>query len=326
MVQGHVPADLLPPTQIPSFIAPLPPVQPNARQQPPPPPPLEPPPKEEESPQTSQPVAQQAQPEPSVPSQQSLPSTHRCPDVGPTAPMTQEYVPPGGAQQVPMTPNACLHGGTARVPVGPTSPPVYPGGMQAGSPPRVLPSPPPPVVQAMGDGSAWSYTRQMHRSSPHAAQAVEVQALPTSAGVTEPSLYQHSAAPPAYQWATGSAAGASTSHSYAGAYPAMAVNTGSGGVDGSGGVGSQPNTQPPTQPRLEQPISKNKSPLPKLNIKEGDPTTLTRVINEWIQKTSIALNTWSLVRLQTSGLSLSTLPDNNTIGGCLLPLKTELLT
>ena len=57
----------------------------------------------------------------------------------------------------------------------------------------------------------------------------------------------------------------------------MAVNAGSG-----------------AQPRLEQPISKNKSPLPKLNIKGGDPTTLTRVINEWIQKTSIALNTWSL--------------------------------
>ena len=51
---------------------------------------------------------------------------------------------------------------------------------------------------------------------------------------------------------------------------------------------------PPTQPRLEQPISKNKSPLPKLTIKGGDPTTLTRVINEWVQKTAIALNTWSL--------------------------------
>ena len=59
-------------------------------------------------------------------------------------------------------------------------------------------------------------------------------------------------------------------------------------------MGSPPNTQPPTQPRMEQPISKNKSPLPKLNIKGGDPTTLTRVINEWIQKTAIALNTWSL--------------------------------
>ena len=135
-----------------------------------------------------------------------------------------------------------------------------------------------------------------NRSSPHAAQAIEVQALPTSAGVSEPSLYQHSAAPPYYQWA-------STSHSHAGAYPAMAVNTGSGGVDGSGGIGSQPSPQPPTQPRLEQPISKNKSPLPKLNIQGGDPTTLTRVINEWIQKTSIVLNTWSL---EASNIGLPT--------------------
>ena len=64
--------------------------------------------------------------------------------------------------------------------------------------------------------------------------------------------------------------------------------------DGSGGTGSLPNSQQPTQPRTEQPISKNKSPLPKLSVKGGDPTTLTRIINEWIQKTAIALNTWSL--------------------------------
>ena len=82
--------------------------------------------------------------------------------------------------------------------------------------------------------------------------------------------------------------------SHAGAFLAMAVNTGSGAPDGSGGIGSQPNAQPPTQPRMEQPISKNKSTLPKLNVKGGDPTTLTRIINEWIQKTAIALNAWSL--------------------------------
>ena len=64
--------------------------------------------------------------------------------------------------------------------------------------------------------------------------------------------------------------------------------------DGSGGTGSLPNSQQPTQPRTELPISKNKSPLPKLSVKGGDPTTLTRIINEWIQKTAIALNTWSL--------------------------------
>ena len=59
----------------------------------------------------------------------------------------------------------------------------------------------------MGDGSAWSYVRQIYRSSPHAARAVEAQPLPTSAGVSEPSLYQHSHASPHYQWAAGSAAG-----------------------------------------------------------------------------------------------------------------------
>ena len=126
---------------------------------------------------------------------------------------------------------------------------------------------------------------------------LQAQPLPTSAGVSEPSLYQHSNAPPHYQWAAGSTAGASTSLSNAGAFPAMAVNTGSGAPhapDGSGGMGSLPNTQPHTQPRMEQPISKNKSPLPKLSIKGGDPTTLTRIINEWVQKTAIALNTWSL--------------------------------
>ena len=63
-----------------------------------------------------------------------------CPDVlGPAAPMTQEYVPPGGAPRPPMTPNACLQEGVARVPIAPTSPPGCHGGMQGGSPPRVSP-------------------------------------------------------------------------------------------------------------------------------------------------------------------------------------------
>ena len=106
--------------------------------------------------------------------------------------------------------------------------------------------------------------------------------MPLSAGVSEPSIYQHASTPYA-QWASGSAAGGSTVHSYshAGAYPAMAVNT-------------PPASQPVASVHAEQPISKNKSPLPKLNIKGGDPTTLTRLINEWVQKTSIALNTWSI--------------------------------
>ena len=95
VLQGHVPAELMPPAQRPSFVmTPLPPVQPSTTTAPPPPPPW-PPPSEESPQQVSQPVMQQpSQPEPSVPSQQSLPSTHRCPDVhGLAAPMTQEYVP-----------------------------------------------------------------------------------------------------------------------------------------------------------------------------------------------------------------------------------------
>ena len=295
VVQGHVPAELLPPTQIPSFVmTPLPQVQQSTAIAPPPPPPG-PPPSEESPQQVSQPVVQQpSQPEPSMPSQPSLPSTHRCPEAqGVVSPPTQEYVP-GRAPPPPMTPAACLNQDIARVPISPVSPPGYLGGMQPGSPPRASPPPPQPPV---GDGSAWSYVRQMYRSSPHAAQAVEAQPLPTSAGVSEPSLYQHSQAPPHYQWAAGSTAGASTSLSNAGAFPAVAVNTGSGAPaapDGSGGIGSQPHSQQPIQPRAEQPISKNKSPLPKLNIRGGDPTTLTRIINEWIQKTAIALNTWSI--------------------------------
>ena len=77
VLQGHVPAELMPPTQIPSFImAPLP-------------------------------RENRLNKSLSVPSQQSLPSTRRCPDIlGPASPMTQEYVP-GRAPPPPMTPSAC---------------------------------------------------------------------------------------------------------------------------------------------------------------------------------------------------------------------------
>ena len=88
VVQGHVPAELLPPTQIPSFIAPLPLVQPHARQQAQPPPPAEPSLRGGEEPTQ----APQPPPQPSVPSQQSLPSTR----------MTQEYVPSGRATHAPI--------------------------------------------------------------------------------------------------------------------------------------------------------------------------------------------------------------------------------
>ena len=40
-------------------------------------------------------------------------------------------------------------------------------------------------------------------------------------------------------------------------------------------------------------VRKDRSPISKLAIKGGDSTSLTRQMNEWIQKTTIALNTWS---------------------------------
>ena len=41
-------------------------------------------------------------------------------------------------------------------------------------------------------------------------------------------------------------------------------------------------------------VKRDRSPLPKLNIKGGDATSLTRQISEWLQKTTIILNTWSV--------------------------------
>ena len=43
---------------------------------------------------------------------------------------------------------------------------------------------------------------------------------------------------------------------------------------------------------------REKSALPKLNIKGGDATSITRTIHEWLQRTSIALNTWSASAVQ----------------------------
>ena len=121
VLQGQVPAELMPPAQLPSLVmTPLPPVQPSTTEAPPPPPPGPPPSKE--SPQSV--MQQPQQPEPSVPAQQSLPSTHRCPDVqGIVSPMTQEYVP-GRAPPPPVTPSACLQQDMTRAPMAPTSPPM----------------------------------------------------------------------------------------------------------------------------------------------------------------------------------------------------------
>ena len=60
-----------------------------------------------------------------------------------------------------------------------------------------------------------------------------------------------------------------------------------------GTTSSSPPTGAPQGRIMNDEVRKDRSPLPKLVIKGGDATTLTRVINEWIQKTTISLNTWS---------------------------------
>ena len=56
-----------------------------------------------------------------------------------------------------------------------------------------------------------------------------------------------------------------------------------------------PAGQPPTG---DEYFKREKSPLPKLVIKSGDATTITRVVREWLQKTAMALNTWSSSAIQ----------------------------
>ena len=124
VLQGHVPPELLPPGKYPLslhlYLLFNPILESNHLHLPPP---LEPP-SREDSTQTAQPGQRQAQEEPSVPSQQSLPSTHKCPDLGPAAPMTHEYVPSRGVNPAPATPTACLQGNMALGIVAPSSPPM----------------------------------------------------------------------------------------------------------------------------------------------------------------------------------------------------------
>ena len=61
-----------------------------------------------------------------------------------------------------------------------------------------------------------------------------------------------------------------------------------------------PQVSLPTLPQEEGKIDfkREKSVLPKLNIKGGDAASITRTIHEWLQRTSIALNTWSASAVQ----------------------------
>ena len=130
----------------------------------------------------------------------------------------------------------------------------------------------------------WSFTRQAYKGVNAPMTGVDVNTIPISAGVSvasagsqlQPQLSQQ-------QWAAGSVAGTSGVLPQGQACPVQAV----------GGPTLQPQV-PLTTSTPEEPISRNKSSLPKLQVKGGDATTITRTINEWVQKTAIALNTWSL--------------------------------
>ena len=205
----------------------------------------------DESTQTAPP---QGQVEPSVLSQQSLPSTHRCPQPVPVppAPLTQEYV-----RQEQSIPQHHQPMGCASIKF-------------------------PPVSRnwsGMCSEHHYHHHHQVHQllvmEVPGHSQDRLTESYPTSAGSgrtsstnkcrgSEPSVYQH--------W---------NSATYTTANSAQ-----------NGATYQQ-----------EQVTSA------KAQYKGGDPTTLTRVINEWIQKTSIALNTWSLEASQFWTQSV------NTIGG-----------
>ena len=125
-------------------------------------------------------------------------------------------------------------------------------------------------------GNPWAHARERM----HAPVGADFTSCPTSAGVsdastipmqpvgaTPPGLGQFSSSSPAYACPAMGTPG----------YPPMQP------MQGSGSGGRNPADE----------VRKDRTPIPKLVVKGGDPTTLTRVINEWIQKTTISLNAWS---------------------------------
>ena len=118
----------------------------------------------------------------------------------------------------------------------------------------------------------WAATREKLQSS---NPVMDYHSCPGSGGISDAStLPMHP--PPGMGYAT-----PMPSTPFAYACPAM------GTTSSSQQIGAQ-------QGRITgDEVRKDRSPLPKLVIKRGDATTLTRVISEWIQKTTISLNTWS---------------------------------
>ena len=128
-------------------------------------------------------------------------------------------------------------------------------------------------------GNPWASTRERLQMP----LGMDVHSCPTSAGISDAStlpMQRPPINPP------GLASQPSAPSIYA--CPAM-------------GQSGYPQQSHPPQPGMhnsggrtpQDEVRKDRSPIPKLAIKGGDSTSLTRQMNEWIQKTTIALNTWS---------------------------------
>ena len=148
----------------------------------------------------------------------------------------------------------------------PTFAPTTPPSAHKHTPPAMTSAPPSPFA------GPWAATREKLQSS---NPVMDYHSCPGSGGLSDAStLPMHP--PPGMGYATPMP---STPCAYA--CPAM------------GTTSSSPQIGAPQGGMTNDEVRMDRSPLPKLVIKGGDATTLTRVINEWIQKTTISLNTWS---------------------------------
>ena len=134
---------------------------------------------------------------------------------------------------------------------------------------------PNPVLPSSGQRGPWASTRERFQ------QPIPTQPTPLLAGA---STGVPSVAP---------VSGVASTHGAA--LPAMMV------PNPSTPLGAFPTQTPlPAHPQLpaDEYFKREKSPLPKLVIKGGDATSVTRTIHEWLQKTAMALNTWSSSAIQ----------------------------
>ena len=149
----------------------------------------------------------------------------------------------------------------------PSGLPGHTTGLTIGQPQVTLPNP--------AHRGPWATTRERYQ------QQVPLPTTPCVAGV---SVGVPSVAAPS---------GVASTHGAA--FPAMAVPNPTTPLGAFPTQTPLPAGQPTTG---DEYFKREKSPLPKLVIKSGDATTITRVVHEWLQKTAMALNTWSSSAIQ----------------------------